>query len=160
MADVFTRAKRSQVMARIRSSGNKDTEIRLISVLRANRLTGWRRRWPIFGRPDFVFPKIKVAVFVDGCFWHGCPKCYRAPKTNGPYWRLKIARNRKRDLKVKGELRKQGWIVLRFWECHLKDSVRIATRIRKAVNWSQNVPLVVSCRNLPACRATNRNDGA
>ncbi len=107
--------------------------MRLVCLLKASRLTGWRRHQPVFGKPDFVFPEAKLAVFVDGCFWHGCPKCYRRPKSNVPYWRSKIKRNRKRDLQVRRELRKQGWAVLRFWECQLKDAAKVSLRIRKAL---------------------------
>jgi DNA mismatch endonuclease (patch repair protein) len=102
-------------------------------IFRQNGVTGWRRNRPIVGKPDFVFPKAKVAVFVDGCFWHGCPKCYRAPKSNVPYWRLKIERNRKRDLKVNRELRKRGWVVLRFWECRLQDGPKVSLRIQRTL---------------------------
>ena len=70
MADVFTRTKRSDVMSRIRSRGNRDTELRMIQLFREHQITGWRRNTRVFGRPDFVFPRPKIAVFVDGCFWH------------------------------------------------------------------------------------------
>lgn len=72
MADVFSKHKRSQIMAAIRSRGNKDTELKLASILRAARITGWRRNQPLSGHPDFVFRSQRVAIFVDGCFWHGC----------------------------------------------------------------------------------------
>ncbi|HOX58137.1 MAG TPA: very short patch repair endonuclease [Candidatus Paceibacterota bacterium] len=124
---------RSQIMARVRSRGNESTELNLIKILRSAGLRGWRRHWPVFGSPDFAFPKARLAVFVDGCFWHGCPKCYRAPASNVPYWRQKIERNRKRDLRVKGELRKRGWTVMRFWECQLRKAGRITNRIRTAL---------------------------
>ncbi len=74
MADVFSKSKRSKVMAAIRSKGNKDTELRLAFILRAYGIKGWRRHYPLPGKPDFVFPKQRLAVFVDGCFWHSCPK--------------------------------------------------------------------------------------
>jgi DNA mismatch endonuclease, patch repair protein len=73
-SDVFTKAKRSEVMSRIRGKGNKDTEVALAKLFRANGITGWRRHYAIAGKPDFAFPKCKLAVFVDGCFWHGCRK--------------------------------------------------------------------------------------
>ncbi len=68
MADVFTKAKRSEVMSRIRGRGNKATELALAKLLRRHRITGWRRNQAVFGKPDFIFPKLKLAVFVDGCF--------------------------------------------------------------------------------------------
>jgi len=73
MADVFSKTKRSAVMAAIRSRGNKDTEMKLAAITRTHGITGWRRHLPLPGRPDFAFRKERVAVFVDGCFWHGCP---------------------------------------------------------------------------------------
>jgi DNA mismatch endonuclease Vsr len=74
MADVFSRSKRSQIMSRVKSTGNRTTELRLIEVFRKYGFRGWRRKSRIFGRPDFVFPEHRIAVFVDGCFWHNCPK--------------------------------------------------------------------------------------
>ena len=71
MTDVFSKKQRSQVMAAIRSKGNKTTELRLASILRAHGIKGWRRDQPLFGKPDFVFRRERLAVFVDGCFWHG-----------------------------------------------------------------------------------------
>jgi len=68
MADVFSKRKRSQVMAAIRSKGNKDTELKLASILRAHGIKGWRRHQPLVGKPDFIFLKQRLAVFVDGCF--------------------------------------------------------------------------------------------
>ncbi|MBC7365801.1 MAG: very short patch repair endonuclease [Undibacterium sp.] len=86
MADIFTKRKRSAVMAAVRSRGNAATELRLIAIFRAHGLTGWRRHRPVFGHPDFVFPALKLAVFVDGCFWHGCPIHGTHPKQNAAFW--------------------------------------------------------------------------
>jgi DNA mismatch endonuclease (patch repair protein) len=119
MADVFSRKKRSDVMSRIRSEGNTDTELALIRVLKKNGITGWRRRWPLLGKPDFVFPAAHLAVFVDGCFWHACKQHSKPPKTNCEYWRKKLRRNRERDLLVAAGLRARGWRVLRLWEHEL-----------------------------------------
>ena len=87
MADIFTKAKRSDVMSRMRGSGNKDTELRLIGIFKTHGITGWRRRWPLEGKTDFVFPKLKLAVFVDGFFWHGCPVHATQPKQNADFGR-------------------------------------------------------------------------
>jgi DNA mismatch endonuclease (patch repair protein) len=137
MPDVFTPEKRSAVMARIRGSGNNDTELRMISLLRAHGITGWRRIARVFGKPDFVFRRERVAVFVDGCFWHGCPKPKHAPlpKNRAEWWAAKLARNRERDLLVTRTLRKAGWRVIRVWECDLarKNWPRIAQRVTKAL---------------------------
>jgi len=119
MADVFTKAKRSAVMSRIRGHGNKDTELALMKLLRDHNITGWRRNQKVFGKPDFAFRKIRLALFVDGCFWHGCPRCYRRPKSNRKFWDAKIARNRERDRRVNRELRRIGWRVMRIWEHEL-----------------------------------------
>jgi len=116
MADVFTKSKRSQIMAAIRSTGNLDTELKMTALFRKHGITGWRRHQPVFGKPDFIFRQQKVAVFVDGCFWHGCPKCYRRPRSNKLYWDKKIVRNKTRDRRVKRELRKLAWRVVRIWE--------------------------------------------
>jgi DNA mismatch endonuclease, patch repair protein len=124
MADVFTKAKRSDVMSRIRGNGNKDTELALIRVFRAHHFTGWRRHQPVFGKPDFIFPKHRVAVFVDGCFWHGCPKHSTKPRTNAPFWERKLAANKRRDRLVSQTLRKTGWRVLRIWEHELTEGNR------------------------------------
>jgi DNA mismatch endonuclease (patch repair protein) len=113
---MFTKSKRSQVMAAIRSSGNRDTELKLASLLKKYGITGWRRNQPVFGKPDFIFRRQKVAVFVDGCFWHGCPKCYRRPRSNKKYWNGKVVRNKARDRHVNGNLSKLDWRVVRIWE--------------------------------------------
>lgn len=135
MPDVFTPAKRSAVMALIRAHGNKDTELRLIAIFRANGITGWRRHRPLFGKPDFVFPARKLAVFVDGCFWHGCPIHGTSPKQNAKFWREKIARNRARDRLVNRTLRASGWRVLRLWEHDLarKREPRLLARLHRAL---------------------------
>jgi len=114
--DVFTVEQRSAVMARIRSRGNLATELRFIAILRQFGITGWRRNWPLFGRPDFVFPRARVAVFIDGCFWHACPRHYNAPAQNAAFWRGKRDANRRRDRLVTRTLRRRGWTVVRIWE--------------------------------------------
>lgn len=124
MADVFTKAKRSEVMSRIRGSGNKDTEIALIRIFRESHIRGWRRNRPLTGRPDFVFPALRLAAFVDGCFWHSCPRHCRLPGDNAAFWRRKLESNRKRDRVVNRALRREGWRVLRIWEHELKAKNR------------------------------------
>ena len=122
---------RRKNMQAVRSKGNKTTEERLIKLFRENKITGWRRHLPLPGKPDFTFKKEKVTVFVDGCFWHKCPKCYREPKTNTEFWRNKIETNVKRDRRVTKVLRKAGWSVFRIWECQLKKPKRAVARIQK-----------------------------
>lgn len=120
MTDVYDREKRSWLMSRVRSRGNQSTEKRFIKLLREHRITGWRRNYPLLGNPDFCFPAAGVAVFVDGCFWHGCPKHGQIPKTNRKFWQNKIARNAARDRYVSAALRRDGWHVHRFWEHELR----------------------------------------
>ena len=171
MPDVFTKAKRSEVMSRIRSRGNKDTELALARLLRRNKISGWRRhalvqvacgvwrvarkskrrtsprpspqrgegaarasasspvtRHPSFAvRPDFVFRQARLALFVDGCFWHGCPKHATKPKNNRAFWHRKLSMNKARDRLVNRTLRRGGWRVLRIWEHELAKIKMTAT---------------------------------
>lgn len=129
--DIWPTAKRSEVMSRIRSSGNAATEGRLVAIFRSHGLTGWRRQWPLPGKPDFVFRAERVAVFVDGCFWHRCPRCFQRPATNQPFWDAKIESNVRRDRRVNCTLRGMGWRVLRIWQHDLKDGERVARRVRR-----------------------------
>jgi len=122
-------------MSRVRGRGNERTELALVSVLRRNGLSGWRRNQPLFGKPDFVFRKSRVAVFVDGCFWHYCPLHATQPATNRAFWRKKLARNKARDLLVNRTLRKAGWRVLRIWQHELtrKREARLVRRIGRCL---------------------------
>jgi len=123
-------------MARVKSAGCKSTEVSLARLLRKEGLTGWRRGSALMGRPDFVFSTTRVAVFVDGCFWHGCARCYRRPSSRRPYWDAKVARNRKRDKLVNRALRQKGWKVVRVWEHELKDGRKLAARLRNRLGLS------------------------
>ena len=157
MSDVFTKAKRSDVMSRIRSRGNKDTELALMRAFRAEGITGWRKHvevravkveWrgktaartslfsprPFRVRPDFAFRRQRVVVFVDGCFWHGCPKHSNMPANNRVFWTKKLTGNQTRDRLVTRTLRKDGWRVVRVWEHDLKKPARVLARIRKALS--------------------------
>src|ERR1035437_6304525 len=135
MADIWSKRKRSEVMSLVHSHGNKATELRLIEVLRAHGIAGWRRRQKLPGNPDFVFRKGHACVFVDGCFWHGCPRCYRRPESHRAYWDAKVQRNRERDRLVTRELRSAGWRVVRIWEHQLsgKHLYRSLRRIRLTI---------------------------
>jgi DNA mismatch endonuclease, patch repair protein len=133
MTDVFTKSKRSQVMSAIRGRGNKGTELRLISIMRQHGIKGWRRNYALFGRPDFVFPKSRLAVFVDGCFWHCCPIHSVNPKSNSKFWKDKFQTNKTRDLLVNKTLKQAGWLVLRIWEHALipKNENQLVKKILK-----------------------------
>lgn len=154
MADIFSQAKRSEVMSRIRSRGNARTEGALVRKFRDLGITGWRRQVKLTldaavragsaarnteatrsgaVRPDFVFPRPKLAVFVDGCFWHACPRHAIRPRQHAAFWRKKLAANRDRDRQVTRALRRSGWRVLRIWEHALarKQSARLTARLRR-----------------------------
>ena len=131
MPDVFTKAKRSEVMSRIRGHGNKATELALAKLFRAHGITGWRRRQKHFGKPDFTFNRERIVVFVDGCFWHGCPRHSNLPVNNRSFWEKKLAANSLRDRLVTKTLRSQGWRVLRIWEHDLsKNANRCVSKIK------------------------------
>ena len=110
---------RSDLMSRIRGSGNASTELRFLRLIRSSRIKGWRRNYLLPGKPDFTFPKSKLVVFIDGCFWHGHKCSGRKPKRNTKAWVAKFERNRARDVTVTLKLRKRGWKVIRIWECIL-----------------------------------------
>ena len=135
MADTLTVAERSERMSRVRSRGNRATELRLVALLRAFGITGWRRSASLPGKPDFIFRSERVAVFVDGCFWHGCPRHARTPRSRLSFWVPKLARNAQRDRAVTRALRASGWAVLRVWECALARSRarRTMARIARAL---------------------------
>jgi DNA mismatch endonuclease (patch repair protein) len=115
--------ERSRNMAAVRSRGNATTEMALVRIFRKEKITGWRRHKKIFGiRPDFVFHNKKIAVFVHGCFWHGCKKHRTIPKTNKVFWKKKISANKRRDSKSCTILRTKGWAVVRVWEHEIRNN--------------------------------------
>ncbi len=134
MADIYTRAERSALMAKVRGRGNLTTEQALAKLLRSQGWSGWRRQQAVRGRdasgerfrvrPDFVFAVRRLAVFVDGCFWHGCPWHGTRPRGNAAFWRAKFRRNRARDRRDTRRLRREGWRVLRLWEHELRSKAR------------------------------------
>lgn len=129
MADTFTKEERSQIMRKVKSSRNKSTELKLIQFFKNNSIIGWRRNYNLFGRPDFVFPLTKNAIFVDGCFWHGHNCRNTKPKDNKDYWQQKIFRNKKRDRTVNKTLATSGWTVIRIWECQLKNEKALINKL-------------------------------
>ncbi|HOY60173.1 MAG TPA: very short patch repair endonuclease [Verrucomicrobiota bacterium] len=125
-------------MAAIRATGNRATELKLAAILRAHRITGWRRHQLLPGKPDFVFARQRLAVFVDGCFWHGCRVHLRIPKDNRAYWRRKIARNCLRDRETTNCLEKSGWRVLRVWEHALRSPESVVSSIASKLAVKEN----------------------
>lgn len=120
MADTFTKIERSRIMKRVKSSRNKSTELRLIELFKEYNIKGWKRNFKLSGKPDFVFPKLRIVVFADGCFWHGHNCRNLKPEQNKQYWTKKILRNQERDRTVTKILTNKNWTVLRIWECQIK----------------------------------------
>jgi DNA mismatch endonuclease, patch repair protein len=130
MADIFSKEQRSEIMRKVKSTRNKTTELKLIHFFKVNKITGWRRTIKLFGKPDFVFPKQRVVIFVDGCFWHGHNCRNTTPSDNKSYWEQKIKRNKKRDCEVTHILTDKSWCVIRLWECDLKDSIMLFNKLK------------------------------
>jgi DNA mismatch endonuclease (patch repair protein) len=131
--DVFSKKKRSVVMSGIRSKNNRSTELAFRKLLKDMGITGWRRHYRITGKPDFAFPVPKIAVFIDGCFWHRCPFCFdgHIPKQNQEYWTAKLSRNKRRDTRISRSLRARGWRVFRIRECGIvKRKPAVSTCLR------------------------------
>lgn len=124
VADVFSKSKRSQIMKCVKSSGNKSTEMKLIQYFNAHHITGWRRHYKVKGHPDFVFLSKRIAVFVDGCFWHGHNCRNTRPAENAEYWDKKREKNIQHDKEITELFEARGWMVIRIWECELKKKNR------------------------------------
>jgi DNA mismatch endonuclease (patch repair protein) len=147
MTDTLTAKQRSLLMAKIRSRGNASTEMALAAAFRSEGVSGWRRHRLILlapketrpGRrasrhvePDFVFARERIAVFVDGCFWHACPRHGLLPQSRKDYWKQKLKRNAARDRDVNKRLHALGWRVIRIWEHSVsQDAKKCALRIRR-----------------------------
>ena len=129
MADVFDKSKRSEIMKKVRSKKNKSTELKLIEIFKENNIHGWRRNYKVKGHPDFVFLDKRIAIFVDGCFWHGHDCRNTRPKDNEDYWTKKRERNMKHDKEIIEYFENRGWTVIRIWECELsKKSTSMKVR--------------------------------
>jgi len=151
MADIYTCAERSALMAKVRGRGNLTTEAALAKVFRAEGWSGWRRQRKVGGliaggrfrvRPDFVFAARRLAIFVDGCFWHGCPRHGTRPRGNAAFWRAKFRRNQARDRRDTRRLRRTGWKVLRLWEHELRAKARprLLVKLRKVFARARKSP--------------------
>ena len=124
--DRFDKATRARVMSRNKSKGTKTTEWRFRSLLMRSAIRGWRLGHDdnLPGKPDFIFARTRLAIFLDGCFWHGCRRCRSIPKVNRAFWLAKIQGNKKRDKKVVRMLRGVGWKVIRIWEHELRIDIK------------------------------------
>jgi DNA mismatch endonuclease (patch repair protein) len=120
MPDVLTKAQRSYNMSQIRARDTK-AELKLRRFLFRKGIKSYRLRYNLVGKPDLVFPKKKLAVFVDGCFWHKCPIHFIKPETRADFWMRKIESNVERDREVNNTLTQSGWRVLRFWEHEIME---------------------------------------
>lgn len=120
MPDILTKAQRSYNMSKIRGKNTK-AELRLRRLLFENGIRNYRLNSSLPGKPDIIFPKKKIAIFVDGCFWHKCSLHFVEPKTRTEFWLKKIDDNVKRDKEVTEILKQNGWQVLRFWEHEIKE---------------------------------------
>ena len=147
MSDVYDTVKRSEVMSRIRGRDNKSTEMKLAAAFRQCGVIGWRRQVPlkprlaeedqepsmpsrrISVRPDFIFRANKVAVFVDGCFWHGCPQHAKMPVAIASFWTKKLTGNMRRDQRATRALQAAGWTVVRIWEHELTNPTVVTQRV-------------------------------
>ncbi len=118
MPDTFSKKKRSQIMSKIKSK-NTNLERDFKKMIKGLK---FRYQPKIFGKPDFAIKKLKIAIFIDSCFWHKCPKHFRKPTANNSYWTQKITRNVERAREVNSHLKKQDWRVIRFWEHEIKKN--------------------------------------
>jgi DNA mismatch endonuclease, patch repair protein len=127
MTDVLTPEQRSYNMSQIRG---KDTrpEVRLRKLLWSEGIRGYRIHYRLPGKPDIVFTKKKIAIFIDGCFWHKCPVCYQEPETRKDFWIKKIHSNIDRDKNVDEKLKNDGWTVIRIWEHEIRKDPENAVR--------------------------------
>ena len=146
-AFVNVSSSRSRTMSRIRGKGNGSTERALrMALVRAGQ-RGWCLHSDLIGKPDFYFPEFKLAVFVDGCFWHGCRKCGHVPRTRANFWRAKLDRNRQRDRCTAIKLRKCGISIIRIWEHQLRTEdglLRVLNGIRRKITGKRNITSVAN----------------
>lgn len=135
MTDVYTKSKRSEIMALIKDR-KTSPENAVASILRKLKIKYRRNVKSLLGQPDFVIPLNKTVIFVNGCFWHNHTNCNRAklPSTNRTFWKRKILGNKQRDQRIARLLRKKGWHVIRIWQCNLREPERVIKRLKRIVN--------------------------
>jgi len=127
MTDVLTPKQRTYNMSQIRGK-NTGPEVKLRKLLWSNGVRGYRIHYNLPGKPDIVFIKKKIAIFIDGCFWHKCPICFQEPETRKEFWMKKIQSNIDRDKKVDDQLTNDGWTVIRIWEHEIKKEPENAVK--------------------------------
>lgn len=130
-----TTRERSRLMARVRRTGTGPELALRCALRRAGIRYRVKSRSKLPGSPDIIIHRLLLAIFVDGCFWHGCPRHGSLPKTNTAFWIAKIVRNQKRDKQADKSLRTLGWKVLRIWEHDLRgDLGRIVSKIQRVIS--------------------------
>ena len=136
MTDVLTPEQRKYNMSRIRGK-NTGPEKKLRSLLWSRNIRGYRLHYTLDGKPDIVFTRRRIAIFIDGCFWHKCPLDFQEPETRKEFWMKKIDANVERDKKVNEQLKLEGWIVLRFWEHEMrKNPDDVVRKIKNVIDGS------------------------
>lgn len=132
MSDNLKPDDRKRTMQAVKGKGTK-LEKKLFATLAGMGFRGWRKNVrSVIGKPDVAFLDKKIAIFVDGCFWHGCPYCHRKlPETNKEYWVRKIKRNVELSEIYNEQLRLDGWIVVRIWEHEITDAKKLKLRLEE-----------------------------
>ncbi|HAC14604.1 MAG TPA: very short patch repair endonuclease [Bacteroidetes bacterium] len=134
MTDVLTSEQRKKNMSHILGK-NTGPEIKLRKLLWSNNIRGYRIHYNLPGKPDIVFTKKKIAIFIDGCFWHKCPVDFQEPETRKEFWMKKINSNVERDQKNTRQLQDDNWTVMRFWEHDVrKNPAEIVKTIKETLN--------------------------
>lgn len=141
MSDVFNERMRSSIMRAVKSKNPKSTELALIKLFKENHIIGWRHSYSVKGHPDFVFLEKRIAIFVDGCFWHGHDCRNTRPADNSEYWAQKRARNMQHDKEITQLFKRRGWTVIRIWECELrkKNIAQTLQRIMTALEKTEGL---------------------
>ena len=134
MADVYTKSKRSEIMSRVRNNRTSPEEA-VAELLRELGVKYRRNDRSLPGQPDFSVRSHRTAIFVNGCFWHGHANCARAklPQTNVVFWVNKIETNKRRDRRVRRQLRQRGWRTITIWQCRLRNPDRVFGRLAKSL---------------------------
>lgn len=132
MADIYSKSKRSEIMASVKSSRTGPEE-KVAKILRKLKIKYRRNVKTLPGKPDFVITSAKTIIFVHGCFWHGHDNCQyaRTPKSNKKFWQQKVANNKKRDRRVCRLLRKTGWHIITVWQCKLRNIESVVNRFKR-----------------------------